>query len=98
MNEPAFFALLLFVGGASALTDWRERRIPNRLIVLGLLSAGAALAVQLLSSAMGHRHLRWHELGEFYMPWRWFPMIGAHFALSAVAGWTLWRLDIWPAG
>jgi len=98
MSEISSLALLLFVGAAAAFTDWRERRVPNRLVLLGLGAALAAASLQLAGSVLGHLGRRWLGVGEFYMPWRWYPDVAAHAGLSLAAGWTLWRLDVWPAG
>jgi hypothetical protein len=32
------------------------------------------------------------------MPWLFFAKLAAHSLLSLAAGWTLWSLDVWPAG
>jgi Flp pilus assembly protein protease CpaA len=98
MSALASFALLLFVGGAAAVTDWRERRVPNRLVLLALSAVAAWTAVQFASSVLGHLGRRWLGLGAYYLPWRWYPRVAAHVLLSLTAGWTLWRLDVWPAG
>ncbi|MDE2491346.1 MAG: prepilin peptidase, partial [Elusimicrobia bacterium] len=98
MSGGSSLALLLFVGGASAVADWRERRVPNRLILLGLGAAAALAAVQLAGSVLGSMGRSWLGLGALYMPWRWYPRLAAHAGLSLAAGWTLWKLDVWPAG
>lgn len=98
MSGGAFLGVILLLGGAATASDWKEKRVPNRLVLLGLAAFAGGVAYHLASSALGHRGLRWLGLGEYYMPWRFFPMLGAHAFLSLAAGWTLWRLDIWPAG
>lgn len=98
MSAIAALALVLLVGGAAAVTDWRERRVPNRLVLLALGAAAAWVLVQLAGSALGG--LGWSPLGfgAYYLPWRWYPRVAEHALLSLAAGWTLWRLDVWPAG
>ncbi|MEK7382295.1 MAG: hypothetical protein AAB262_03305, partial [Elusimicrobiota bacterium] len=98
MSGGIFFGVILLVGGVAAASDWRNNRVPNRLILFGLAAFMAGVACNLASSCLGGRGLRWLDLGEYYLPWRFFPMLGAHAFLSLIAGWTLWRLDIWPAG
>jgi len=98
VSGNAFLGVILLIGGAATASDWQENRVPNRLVLLGLAAFAGGLAYHLASSALGHRGLRWLDLGEYYLPWRFFPMLGVHALLSLAAGWTLWRLDIWPAG
>ncbi|MFI5360691.1 MAG: hypothetical protein ACHQ49_01875 [Elusimicrobiota bacterium] len=98
MSQYAFVGIILLIGCTATASDWRENRVPNRLALLGLAAFAAGVAFHLLVSAIGHRGLIWLDLGEYYMPWRFFPRLGAHAFLSLAAGWTLWRLDIWPAG
>ena len=98
MIGHAFLGIILLIGGAATASDWRDNRVPNRLSLLGLAAFAAGVAYHLVVSALGCWGLRWFDLGEYYMPWRFFPMLGAHALLSLTAGWTLWRLDIWPAG
>ncbi len=80
------------------MSDWRESRVPNRLVLLGLAAFAGGLVYHLLSSVLGHRGWRLLDIGEYYLPWRFFSMLGVHAILSLIAGWTLWRVDVWPAG
>lgn len=98
MKARIFFAVLLFVGAAATAADWRERRVPNRLILFGLAAFGAGVSCDLAASMIGHHGWRWMGIGEYYMPWRFFKMLAVHSSLSLVAGLMLWRLDVWPAG
>lgn len=93
MSEIAALALLLLVGGAAAVTDWRERRVPNRLVLLALGACALWVLGELAGSALGALGLR-----SYSLPWAWYPRIAEHVLLSLTAGWTLWRLDVWPAG
>lgn len=98
MSGNAFLGVILIIGGAATASDWQENRVPNRLVLMGLAAFAGGLVYHLAASALGHRGLRWLDLGEYYLPWRFFPMLGVHAFLSLAAGWILWRLDIWPAG
>lgn len=98
MTGNAFLGLIVFIGGAATASDWQQNRVPNRLALLGLVAFAGGVAYHLAASTLGYRGLRWLDMGEYYLPWRFFPMLGAHALLSLTAGWTLWRLDIWPAG
>ncbi|MFI5348089.1 MAG: prepilin peptidase [Elusimicrobiota bacterium] len=98
MSGNAFLGVILLIGGAATASDWRENRVPNRLTLFGFAAFAAGAAYHLLAASLGHRGINWSVLGEHYMPWRFFPRLGAHALLSLAAGWTLWRLDIWPAG
>lgn len=98
MSQIAALVLLLFIGGAAAVTDWRERRVPNRLVLLALGAAAGWTLFQFAGSALGHLGRSWRGFGAYYLPWRWYPRLAEHVLLSLTAGWTLWRLDVWPAG
>jgi len=88
--------LVLWVAGSAALSDWRTGRIPNRLVLLGLLfgaEASAALAVWLLLGGPGQSGpmLAYGPLGY----------LGAQVLDGAVAflvGLTLWWVGVWAAG
>jgi len=92
------FALFLLLGSAASYQDWREKKIRNRLIVSGLAACAAVLGFFFLNSLLGHRHLRLWNLGEYYLPWRYYPKVLVHLLLSFAAAFGLWRLSIWPAG
>jgi len=98
VKSRVFFAVLFFVGAAATATDWRERRVPNRLVFLGLGAFGLGVSYHLAASLLGHHGWRVMGVGEYYMPWRFFKMLAVHSLLSLAAGLTLWRLDVWPAG
>ncbi|NNN05588.1 MAG: hypothetical protein HKL90_06775 [Elusimicrobia bacterium] len=98
MISSAAFAVLVGVGASASVFDWRERRVPNRLVAIALLAAAAAVALQAAKSALGCRGLSVLGFGTMYLPWRWYAGLAVHAGLSLAAGWTLWRLGIWPAG
>jgi len=98
VSGTAFLGLILVLGGAATASDWRESRVPNHIALLGLAAFVGGVVFHLLASACGHRGWHWLDLGVYYMPWRFFPMLGVHAFLSLTAGWILWRLDVWPAG
>lgn len=89
-----------FVGLASVVSfqDWRERKIRNSLILLGLLACGAGLLLLLANSVLGARHERFWMLGEYSLPLRFYPKLICHVLLSLAAGVGFWRWSIWPAG
>lgn len=98
MTALACYALFLVLGATASYQDWTTRKIRNRLVLLGLAGAAAALAVMLLNSALGHAGRRLGPLGEFYLPWRFYPRLALHVLLSLVAALALWRAAVWPAG
>lgn len=98
MTPVLCFALFVVLGAAASFQDWTEKKIRNRLILFGLGACAAVLAGLFLSSALGHFHRRVWLFGEFYLPWRYYPKVALHFALSLAAALALWRLSIWPAG
>lgn len=98
MTPVVCFGLFLGLGTVVSFEDWSRRKIRNRLILLGLLACVGALGWLLANSALGHRDLRVLGLGEFYLPWRYYPRVLLHLALSFAAALTLWRFSVWPAG
>lgn len=98
MTSVLCFVLFLLLGAVASVQDWREKKIRNRLIVSGLAACAAVLALLFLNSLLGHRHLRLWRLGEYYLPWRYYPKVLLHGLLSFAAAFGLWRASIWPAG
>ncbi len=93
-----YFQLFLVLGLVASLEDWRERRIRNLWILLGMLACLLGLAALLINTLLGERGVRFLDLGEYYLPWPFYPKVAAHLALSLTAALSLWRLEVWPAG
>ncbi len=98
MISGLYYPLFLALGLVISIEDWRQRRIRNLWIGAGLLLCAAGLGYLLVNSALGHRQMRFFALGEYYLPWHYYPRLLEHLALSLAAGVVLWRLSIWPAG
>lgn len=98
MIAGLYYPIFLALGLVVSLEDWRQRRIRNLWIGAGLLVCAGGLLYLFMNSALGHHRIRFWVLGEYYLPWRYYPMVLAHLALSLAAGLILWRLAVWPAG
>lgn len=92
------FGLFVVLGGVASFEDWKERKIRNSLLAMGLGAGAALLFYLLLNTLLGYGHLRLWGMGEYYLPWRYYPKFLAHFLLSLAAGVAFWRLSVWPAG
>lgn len=98
MTSVLYYGLFVSLASVISYEDWRERKIRNRLIVLGLLACGAGFALLLANSVLGANRARFWLLGEYYLPLRFYPRLLVHLALSLAAGVGFWRWSIWPAG
>ncbi|MDD5628719.1 MAG: hypothetical protein PHU21_06620, partial [Elusimicrobia bacterium] len=98
MIAEFYYTLFLALGLVVSYEDWTQRRVRNSWIALGLAAGAAGLAYLLWNSILGYQGVRLGKLGENYMPWRYYPKILVHMALSFTAAFTMWRLAIWPAG
>ena len=96
MLDYFFLPLLLWVAGAAAVADWRTGKIPNRLLLLGLLFGAEALLVQTV----------WHGLGgpgpsvvmrqagvSSYV-----GLVALNGALAFALSLALWWFGVWAAG
>lgn len=96
MLDWVVLPLVLWVAGAAALSDWRTGRIPNRLVVLGLLFGvewTVALGAWLLLGGPGlsgpmRLYGTWGYLGALYLDG----------AVAFVVGLVLWWVGVWAAG
>lgn len=98
MTSVLYYGLFVSLASVISFEDWRERKIRNSLIVLGLLACGAGFCLLLTNSLMGASHARLWMLGEYYLPLGYYPKMIGHVLLSLVAGVGFWRYSIWPAG
>lgn len=98
MTSVLYYGMFVSLASVISFEDWRERKIRNSLILLGLLACGAGMLFLLTNSVLGVNHARFWLLGEYYLPLRFYPKMIAHVALSLAAGVGFWRWSIWPAG
>ena len=98
MTEIVYYGVFLILGAVVSFEDWKEKKIRNRWIFLGTIVCASGLSWFLGNSLLGYRHLHFLGLGEYYLPWRYYPRVLLHLFLSLAAGVVLWRLSIWPAG
>lgn len=98
MTSVLYYGLFVSLASIISFEDWRERKIRNSLISLGLLACGAGLLLLLANSVLGVNHARFWLLGEYYLPLRFYPRLLVHVGLSLAAGVAFWRWAIWPAG
>ena len=98
MSRWCAAAALFLLGAAASYSDLRDRRVPNRLIAAGLAAATAIFLASAAESLLGYLGARPFGLDMTYLPWLWYARALEHFFLSAAAGWTLWKLGVWPAG
>lgn len=98
MISTLYFRIFLLLGIAVSYEDWREKRIRNRWIACGIAACALGLGYLMLNSILGYQRMRLLEMGEYYLPWAYFPKVAAHLFLSFTAAFTLWRLRVWPAG
>ena len=98
MIADFYYYLFVALGLVVSYEDWSQRRVSNRWIVLGMLAGAAGLCYLLWNSTLGYQHLHLGRVGEYYLPWRYYPKVLIHTGLSFAAAVTLWRLSIWPAG
>jgi Flp pilus assembly protein protease CpaA len=88
--------LALWVAGAAALSDWRTGRIPNRLLLLGLLfgaEASVALGVWLLLGGPGQSGPM-----RLYGPLGYLGALYLDGVIALGAGLVLWWIGVWAAG
>ena len=98
MIQPLYFGIFVLMGLAISYDDWRHSKIRNRWISCGLLACAGAWGFLFLNTCLGARGIRFHGLGEYYLPWRYYPAVATHLLLSAAAALSLWRWATWPAG
>lgn len=98
MTELVYYGLFLILGAVVSYEDWREKKIRNRWIVLGTIACAAGFAWFMGNSVLGQRHQHLFGLGEYYLPWRFYPRVLLHLFLSLAAALMLWGFSIWPAG
>ncbi|MCR4296058.1 MAG: hypothetical protein NUW21_11025 [Elusimicrobia bacterium] len=98
MTSVLYYGLFVSLASVISFEDWRERKIRNHLILLGLAACAAGFAFLLLNSVLGANRARLWMLGEYYLPLRFYPKLIAHVALSLAAGIGFWRWSVWPAG
>ena len=98
MTAVFYYGLFVILASVISFQDWRERKIRNSLIVMGLLACGAGFCLFLTNSLIGASHARLWLLGEYYLPLGYYPRMIVHVFLSLVAGVGLWRYSIWPTG
>ena len=98
MTEVVYYGFFLILGGIVSFEDWKEKKIRNRWIFVGTLVCAAGLSWFMGNSLLGYRHLHILGLGEYYLPWRYYPRVLLHLCLSLAAAVVLWWLSIWPAG
>ncbi|MBI5210515.1 MAG: hypothetical protein HY927_11145 [Elusimicrobia bacterium] len=93
-----FLLALVALGLTVSYEDWRERKIRNRWLLLGMGAGLAGYGYLLLNTVMGTLGLKAFFLGEYYLPSSFYPLAAVHVALVAAAGLGMWYLRIWPAG
>lgn len=98
MTSVLYYGMFVSLASVISFEDWRERKIRNQLILLGLAACGAGLALLLTNSVLGAFHARFWLLGEYSLPLHFYPRLLCHLLLSLAAGVAFWRWAIWPAG
>ncbi len=96
--EIVYYAFFLLLGMIVSFEDWKEKKIRNRWIFIGMIACAAGLSWFMGNSLLGYRHLHFLGLGASYYPWHYYPRVLLHLFLSLTAAVVLWRLAIWPAG
>lgn len=98
MTAILYYGLFVSLASVISFEDWRERKIRNHLIMIGLAACAAGFSLLLLNSLLGARGARLGPLGEYYLPLRFYPRLVLHVLLSLAAGVGFWRYSVWPAG
>ena len=99
MTLEGVYGLLFWSFGVyAAVSDFRRRRIDNRLIVIGLGAALLGYAYLACNTLLGSHRLSFAGLGLWYLPASFYPQVALHAGLCVVAAITLWYLRVWPAG
>lgn len=93
-----YYDLLLLFGAVVAYEDWKNRKIRNRWILVGLGLCAIGYLYLFTNSVLGYWDMRPWGYSQVYLPWTFYPLALGHAALIVLTALGTWWLRLWPAG